>query len=172
METLDKEHFNTVKEIAEMTVKISEMRETLNNLEKSELEFIEARENKAKEKINDILAKSGDLLSTIRENNEQIHILFTMVSSYKEFLDEGYERFNSLLKEFKENSELWDKKVEEQYIEFGELEKQANRDKEEIRISKNEIEKEKAKIERDKIKIADQREVIKRAVERLKLNKK
>ena len=172
LETLEKEKFETLKELADMTVQTSEARETLTRLKETKIEYLQIRENQAKEKIQKILDDSVDLLKQINTNNDEIHQLYRTVSSYKDFLSEGHDAFKEMLAEFKERSDLWDKKVREQYEEFGRIENQVKQDQKNIEKGKDEIRKAEEQIEKDKIKIADNRETIKRAIERLKNNRK
>lgn len=162
---------DTLKELTDMTVKINEAREVLTELKKTETEFIEKREKATVEKIQLILEKSENLLEGIRSNNDEIHQLYQTVSSYKEFLTEGHEKFKNMLTEFEERSELWDKKVENQYKEFGRIENQIKYDKKSITDDQNDITKAKEQIEKDKIKIADERQTLSRAIARLKENR-
>lgn len=171
-EILEKEKFETLKELADMTVQISEARETLTRLKETKTEYLQIRENEAKDKIQKILDDSVDLLRQINTNNDEIHQLYRTVSGYSKFLKQGHEAFKDMLAEFNERSDLWDKKVEEQYKEFGRIENQVKKDKENIENDKEELRKTKEQLEKDKIKIADERQTIKRAVERLKENRK
>lgn len=171
-EILSKEQFNSVKELAETSVKISEMKTILLTLENTKDEYISKREKETIEKIQEIFDKSTDLIKNIRQNNEEIHTLYNVVSTYKHFLSEAYTDFKEMLTEFNEKSELWDKKVESQHKEFKEIEESIKKDKKYIEKDKKDIEKEQEKIRRDKIKIEDERQTLSRAIERLKDNKK
>jgi uncharacterized coiled-coil DUF342 family protein len=172
IETLKKEEFDTVKALANMSIKISEARETLTELQNTETTYIEERERKAVEKIQEVFEKSKDLLDQIHNNNEEVKTLYTVVSGYKDFLSEGQEKFTKLLQDFNERSELWEKFVEEKYKEFGKFEQEVMEQKRQIEQDKEDIKDKKEELRRIKIKLDDEREIIKRAVERLKNKQK
>jgi len=146
-ETLSKEQFNSVKELAETSVKISEAKTILLNLENTKDEYISKREQETIEKIQGIFDKSTESIKNIRQNNEEIHTLYTVVSTYKQFLSEAYTDFKEMLTEFNEKSDLWDKKVENQYKEFSKIEESIKKDTEDIENTKKDIKKEKEQID-------------------------
>lgn len=168
LETLNKQQFDSVRELAETSLKISEIKNSLLELENTKDEYIAKREKETIGKIQKLFDNSENLITKIRKNNEEVHTLYTTVSSYKEFLDEGLADFKNMLDEFNERSKLWDKKVEKQYDEFRELENKTKIDKEQIRKGKEEIEEANEQIRKAKIKIADERQTLSRAIERLK----
>jgi chromosome segregation ATPase len=172
IQTLTTEQFKSVKELADMSIKISEAREELLNLQNTKTQYIEAREKETTEKIKALFDKSEDLVDKIKFNNHEIHTLFTLVSSYKDFLVEGHSKLKELIADFEERGKLWEKKVEDYSLEVGEIENKIKKDRKDIENSKKEIEKEMEHIRREKVKIADDRETIKRSIERLKANKK
>lgn len=163
---------DSVKALADMTIKISEARNTLTRLEATKMDYVKLREKKAQEQIQKIFDDSVGLTDKIRNNNEEIHTLYRTVSSYKAFLDEGLEAFKGLLEEFEERNKAWAATTERQVKDFGEIEQQIKRDRKAISDSKKEIEESQEEIRRAKIKIADDREMIKRSMERLTNNQK
>lgn len=159
---------DSIKALADMTIQISEARNTLIELQNTETEYIEEREEKTIEQIQAIFDKSNDLIDKIHNNNEEVKTLYSVVSGYKDFLDEGQGKFTKLLEEFNERSSLWSKFVEEKYEEFGKLEQKTKQDKKQIEADRKDIEIKKEEIRKAQIKIEDDRQIIKRAVERLK----
>lgn len=167
-EILKKNEFDTIKALADMSLQISDARQTLIELQNTETAYLEEREKKTIKQIQNIFDKSEDLLKKINKNNEEVKTLYSVVSGYKSFLEEGQDKFAKLLEEFNERSTLWTKFVEEKYKEFGEIEQEAKQTKKQIEEDKEDIKNKQEEIRKDKIKIEDQREIIKRAIERLK----
>jgi chromosome segregation ATPase len=171
-EILSKEQFDSIKELADTSLKISEMKNTLLGLENTKDEYITKREKETTDKIQKIFEESEGLIGKIRKNNEDIHTLYTVISTYKEFLDEGLIDFEKMLTEFNERSKLWDKKVENQYDEFREIENKVKTDRKQIEDDKKDIEKAQEQIRRDKKLLEDRRQTLSRAIERLKNKQK
>lgn len=168
IETLKKEEFETVKALSEMSLKISEARQTLTELKNTETEYITERENKAVAQIQTIFDKSDSLVKQINKNHKDVNQLYLIVSEYKEFIEDGYNKFTELLNDFNERSTEWDLMVKDKYKEFSRLENEVKQSKESIKRDFDLIEKQKEEIRKEKIKLEDKQQIIKRTVERLK----
>jgi len=171
-ETLKAEHFNSLKELSEMAIKISEAKETLIRLENTKTQYLKIRKEQTITAVNEALAQSEELIKKIQSNNNEVHTLYKTVSSFKGFLDEMYAGFQQLLADFEQNKELFDAKVEAQTHAFSKIEADLKAEEKSIKAQKKELEASFEHLERDKIKLADERETIKRTVERLKNNQK
>ena len=168
IETLKKEEFETVKALSEMSLKISEARQTLTELKNTETEYITERENKVVAQIQIIFDKSDSLVKQINKNHKDVNQLCLVVSEYKEFVKDGYNKFTELLNDFNERSTEWDLMVKDKYEEFSRLENEVKQSKESIKRDFDLIEKQKEEIRKEKIKLEDKQQIIKRTVERLK----
>ena len=172
IETLKKEEIASLQKLADLNVAISEANSTFESIKGKETEYVKIREEKVEKQIEELLKNSTELLTNTHKNYEGIHTFCNILTNYKEFLEENYSEFSKMLADFEAKSKEWDRRYEEQIIEFGRQEKIIREDEKKVEDSKREIEKATKQIERDKIKIADERESIKRIVERFKLNKK
>jgi len=149
-EILEQKKMDTVKELANANMKISEAKNALFKLQEEETEYLEQREKKALSKIDNMLVESKDLLSKVYENYEETHKFCREVVKYSEFLSESHEKFSGLLEIFDKKNKEWDKKVEKQQKEFDKL-------KEIISIEKTFIKNEKTNIEKAQIRLRDER---------------
>jgi chromosome segregation ATPase len=168
IETLKKEEFETIKALSEMSLKISEARQTLTELKNTETKYIAERENKVVAQIQTIFDKSDSLVKQINKNHKDVNQLYLIVSEYKEFIEVGYNKFTELLNDFNERSTEWDLTVKDKYEEFSRLEDNVKQSKESIKRDFELIEKQKEEIRKEKIKLEDKQQIIKRTVERLK----
>jgi hypothetical protein len=171
-EILTKEKFESIKNLADLNVAISETKESFQKLEKTETEYLAEREKKAQANIQKLLDESAELLEKTHHNYEEINTFCNVVSSYKDFLDKNYEQFQKMLAQFEERNELWDTRYEGQVKEFSRQEAIIKQDAEQIKKGKKEIEEANRQIEKDRILLEDRRRTLERSIERLKLNKK
>jgi len=118
IQEVEKLKMDTLKEIADTNMKISEAKNTLFRLQEDETVYLEDREKKAIEKISLILEESKGILEQTQTNYEEVHKICQMVSSFTEFLTEGHKKFQDLLAEFSLRSNEWDKEVLRQKQEF------------------------------------------------------
>jgi len=172
IETLKKEEMDSIKKLADLNLAISEANSTLESIKDKETEYVKVREENVEKQIQEIFNRSAELLENTHKNYEGIHTFCNILTTYKAFLEENATEFSKMLTDFEEKSKEWDRRYEEQITELGRQEKIIKEDKKQIESHKKEISEAQKQIERDKIKIADERETIKRIVERLKLNKK
>lgn len=159
---------NSLKALADTNLKISEVRTTLIKLEETETEYLEGREKKAVEKIQKVLDESKDLIEKTQNNYAEIHKLCTTVSEFAETLTKIYFQFKEMLAEFDTRNEAWDREVEKQVAEFGEIKKLIKLDKQVIENDKKAIKQSKEIIKNDQTHIESQRAQIKSAFEVLK----
>lgn len=163
---------DSIKKLADLNLAISEANSKLKDIKDNETEYITLRKDKVEKQIDEIFKSSSELLDKTHKNYEGVHNFCNILSNYKEFLEENYTEFSKMLADFEEKNKEWDRRYEEQITELGRQEKIIEGDKKQIASDKKEISEAQKQIERDKIKIADERETIKRIVERFKLNKK
>jgi len=122
-ETLTKEKMDSMKSLADMSIKISEAQISFDKLKNTETEYLTKRENKAQLQINKILEDSEEVLKKAHSNYEETNVLYTTVVNYAHILDETYEKFKKMLEDFNKRNEMWDKKIELQTHKLSDLEK-------------------------------------------------
>jgi len=150
LEIITKEKMDSIKALADMSVKISDAKATLANLENTETEYLTKREKKAQVQIEKILKDSENLLNKTHKNYEEINTFCNVVSSYVDVLDKVYEKFQKMLTDFNKRNEMWDKKIETQTLKFSALEKQLKQDSETIKIREARIDETNENIKKEK----------------------
>lgn len=143
---IDKTKMDALKELADTNIKISAAKATLFKMQEDETFYLQEREQKALNKINQLLDDSKEILDKTKENYNEIHILCQEVSGFCDFLVEYSGKFTELLADFNFRSETWDKEVEKQRAEFAEIKKGLD-----LQSTINENEREKNKKEWQKI---------------------
>jgi len=171
-EILKKEEFQSLKQLADLNVAISETQESFQKLEMTESEYLAKREEKALVQIEELYKNSAELLEGTHKNYEGVNTFCNIVTSYKDFLDENYRIFQEMLTDFNERNDLWEKRYKEQVHEFSRQEKIIKEDAEKLKKGQEEVEKQKEQIKKDKTLLEDRRRTFQRSIERLKLGKK
>lgn len=72
MQSLDNEHFEAVKTLADIGTKIAAGRAALSELERSEVDFLEGRAEKATQRVAEVLAQSKELLAEISKYHSEL----------------------------------------------------------------------------------------------------
>ncbi len=170
METLDTQKFQSIKEIADMTIKISEAKATLKSIEDTKDEYLSVREKEVEDKINKILIDSEEILTSARKNFNEVHNLLGIVSSYKEFLDEGYVKFSDMLVDFNKRNTEWNVVIEKENKQISEMKREIDEDRKSIERQKKDNQNTILQIAKDKKVIESRQAQIKVALE--VLNKK
>jgi len=114
LETIKKEEFESITKLSNLSLKISEAKETLEKLEQTETEYIQKREKNVQAKIQEVLEESKDLIEQTIQNHQEIQTFANVVMSYIETLDEVQGKFEKVLEDFNKRNEVWDKMFESQ----------------------------------------------------------
>lgn len=128
MEILEKEHFNTLKQLADTNVKVSEAKDVLERLKSMEVEYLESREKKVRDKVQKVLNESKDLLEETRKNYQSINTLCDTVVSYVDFIKEIQGKLENLQKERDKVNTLCEENITLQKKELSELRKTVDQD--------------------------------------------
>ena len=171
METLEKQKFDALKELADLTIKTSEAKGILQKLEQSKDLYLKEREEKVKSEIQSIIDDSKDVIEKAKNNYGEVHNMYNIVNSYIAFLGEGFETFTGLTLDFKEKSKLLDLEMESQRQSIKKMQVELDNDKKHLESQKQSLLLEQKAFEKQVRKLNDQKETIKRTIERLKDNK-
>jgi len=144
---IEKEKFNAIKELADTNMKISEAKNSLSKLKDIEVSYIEEREKKTINKIDNILKDSQDVLDKVKENYSSAHDLHNSAIVMSSSVEELTEKLIKLVDLFNENSTNWDKEVE-------------SKEKELLSI-KNQLKTYKTKIDNDRLALLSKEKTIK-----------
>lgn len=171
IEELSNQKMEAIKELANVSMQISDGKNTLVKL-KAEIEtFLNERKSQEKEAILSIWKESKELVSSIDKNFKSLIGFSNEVKTEVSFIQEMQLNVSELIKEFNETSKEfteWVKKEDEKMAsklkDIENLEKERNEELRKIKEEWKEIEKAKKQIESDK-------GLIKRTIERLQKGK-
>lgn len=121
IETIEKEKFDSVKLLADMSMQISDAKRRLLDVQKTEVEYLEAREKKATEKIDQIYKDSQDFLDKAQKNYKKVNDFCKVVVGYAESLDSIHATFKELHKDFEKKSALWEKNTTKQNNDIAKM---------------------------------------------------
>lgn len=122
--TIDTQTMQSVKALADTNIKISEARSVLFKLQETETEYLVEREKKILSRIQDNLEQSRSLIDETSKNHQGIKDLYSQCTSFVEFLDEVYDSFQEIVKNFDERSDMWEAKIGIQQDEILEQRKE------------------------------------------------
>jgi hypothetical protein len=150
---------------------VSEARATLASLKEMESKYLIEREKKSIEIIDKVLAESVSILNEAKDNYSQIISLYNTVNEFSIFLKSEYESFKLLISNFDEQNKLWNSQISEREKVIDNLKIEINCDRIRIKNDSESIVRDKERIAIDRIKLNDERGVVERMIERLKLNR-
>jgi len=150
METVNKEKMESLRLLAETTIKISEAKNTLQELKSKQEEYLTLREDMAQKHIQKILEESKELLENTHSNYTKVNVFCREVMSYADGLSEMQVGVQNLLETFKNKAIQWEKNAELQTIELSHQKKLVEQDKENLKEWEKRIEKDKKNIEKEK----------------------
>lgn len=171
IEELSNQKMEAVRELANVSMQISDGKNTLAKLKLEAEAFLEERKSQEKKAILDIWEESKELVSSIDKNFKSLIGFSNEVKAEVGFIQEMQSNVSELIKEFNETSKEfteWVKKEDEKMAsklkDIENLEKERNEELRKIKEEWKEIEKAKKQIESDK-------GLITRTIERLKKGK-
>lgn len=168
---LEKQKMDTVKALAEMSMQVSQARNLLTKLESEETEYLDIRERKALDRIAKVLADSQELLEQTSKNYAEIENFGHVVSDFAAQVAIAYDQFQSLISDFDERSEEWDKTIKDREKEITEQKKALEIQRVILQNDQKTIEMKKKALANEAKKIEDRRATLARAIKRLKENK-
>lgn len=170
-EEISQEKMEALKTLADTNVKIGEARGILSNLKAEEAVFLDEREKKALERVQQILDESEETLKEAFTNYEEIRKFFSNVSDFANFLLEAYNDFQELKKTHDEYAQSWEKKVESTENHLAEIRKLIKIDQEQNAEDRKAIDKAWKEIGEAKRGMRSERETLDRAIKRLEENR-
>lgn len=150
---LEKSKMDSMKELADTNIKISEAKNLLFKLQEDETQYLVVREKKALEKIQKALDDSKELLDKTHKNYEKIHEFCQSVSSYADFLSETHKKFQEMLEVFKSRNQIWDGNAKQHYEELARQRKIVEQDTQAIEQREKQIKEAQEGLEKDRKRI-------------------
>lgn len=121
MENLEQEKFEAVKELAEISTAISTGRADLSKLKEETGNYILLREKMTKEKIDNLLLESTELLGRISQNQNQLVLFKNELKAYASELEGFIQAVMALSQEVILTSDAENKKVDKKREEIKAL---------------------------------------------------
>lgn len=157
--------------MADINIKISEGKAALAQLEKLKNSFFEEREVALIKKINKILEESGGILNQAKSNYTEVHALYLEVCECVDFINECYADIKKQVDDFNEKSTAQQETIIRKEEELSELRKRLENDFESIKKDRQFVENQRTAMQGERRKLIDGQEALKRAIDRLKINK-
>lgn len=171
IEELSNQKMEAIRELANVSMQISDGKNSLAQLKSDIDTFLNERKSQEKEAILTIWEESKELVNSIDKNFKSLIGFSNEVKTEVSFIQEMQLNVSELIKEFNETSKEfteWVKKEDEKMAsklkDIENLEKERNEELRKIKEEWKEIEKAKKQIESDK-------GLIKRTIERLQKGK-
>lgn len=165
------EQMESLKALTDINLKISEAKNSLFKLQEAETEYLQDREVRAMDRINQVVADSGELVKEADKNHGQIKELLTEVSAFAHNLIDIQENFNGILEEFDQRNIEWERKIGKQQDDIAEIRKLQKVEEVQIENDKKSLEQARKRLNDDQRKLDSDRGTLQRAIERLKNNK-
>lgn len=162
---------DTLKALAETTMKVSEAKSTLIKLEETETEYLVAREKLAMERIQKVHDDSAEILKQTQTNYVDAQALLATVSTAASFMDGAYTRFTELTELFNARNAAWEANCATWEAEVTKTKNQIKVEQVKIENGKKANEQMVLKLANDQRKLDSDRGTIERAVARLKENR-
>lgn len=168
---IEKARMDSLKALSETNMKVSESRVALAQLQEQVDAFILDREEKALNKISEMLEQSKATLQETHDNYDAVHSLARTASEFAAYLTESFAKLTAIRTTFDEKTALWGKEVEKTTEKYAEIQKLLKIDRDILKNDREGLEKEKRKLEIERIKLKDEWGTLERAIARLKQNK-
>lgn len=165
---IDTKQMDAMKVLSEITLKISEAKNTLVSLQEQETEYLISREKKAMDRIQAAFDASKVLLEETNKNYESINEFATTVTEGAKFLSAAQEAFSALRTSFETKQALWERDIKNQEETITGLRNLLKIDAVKIENDKKAIVSATKVLEVKTIKMNDERETLDRAIKRLK----
>lgn len=147
---LEQKKMESIRELANVSMKISEAKNLLFKLQEEETDYLVSREKKALEKVNKILEDSRDLLDKTHQNYEEIHKFCQTITEYADFLSETYEKLQGLIQIFNKKNEIWEENAKRQNIELSTQRKLIENDAKTVEERKKRMDEERESIKKER----------------------
>ena len=172
METqvINTEKMEALKSLAQTNVKVGEAKGILLKLKAEESDYLNEREKKTLEKVNEIMLESESILKQAFSNYEEIKKFGSDVAEVAAFLAEAYKDFQDLQESFNQYNEEWQKSINATEARIKEMQDTLKADQDQLAADQKWVRGEEKKIAEDKRKIRSDRETLVRGIARLKEN--
>lgn len=164
-------HFEALTALSNVNLKISEARNTLIKLEEIETEYLVSRENKAMDRIKNVLESSKELVAETNKNYEIIKDFARSVTQSSNFLTEAHKSFSELIDEKDKYYQSWEKDIKNQEEAIVQIQNGLKIQMTAVESGKKQIEVGKSNLETERRKIEDMRGRLQQTIRRFNIKK-
>lgn len=157
---LEKDKMDTLKQLAEVNIEISNAKAILQNLKVNIQDFLEKRKLLEEDNIRKVYSESKGIIDEIQKEFSKIHAYYNEIRSYTVFLQELQSNIISQIDVFTENSEEFIQYIQGEFTKISELKKDLENDR---IINKNEfdsIQKAKVQLSKDRKHLESQQDTL------------
>lgn len=164
---VDAQKMDSLKQLAETNLKVSESRVNLSKLQEEEETFIVDREKRTVERVNKVLADSKEIIEEANNNYTAVQELTSVAKDFASYLSEAFNSFRGVRDAHKENQDVWEKHVTDTEEKLSETRKILQIDRKILEIDKETLKKTRQELKKEKQKIDEEWEEVKREKVRL-----
>lgn len=121
--TLDQRTMESMKILSETNVEIGKAKGILADLQATEATYLEEREKKAVERIDNLLTQSEDILARIGLNYDEVRQFANDVTTYVGFLKELQQKVLVAIESFNQKADTFDQYVAQEEARLAEIKK-------------------------------------------------
>lgn len=108
---IDKKAMETLQKLAQTNLEISNAKNALYLLKQDENAFIEEREKKTLERLEQLFRDSEDIINKTKGNYDEVSELLTTVTEFSKFVAESQGNLHNIFTLFEEREGVWQEKV-------------------------------------------------------------
>ena len=148
IETVNKQVMDGLRKLADVEAQVSHAKAIIEEMKRTESEYIQKREEKTLAAIEKLVSESDDLIKKIQTNSTEVINFYNTVTSNVAFLSEMSNKLSGLFKTYDEYIVAYEKrldestqKLSEQRIELRNIEKELEKEREHIEMVSGENKK-------------------------------
>lgn len=165
---LEKEKFDSVKELSKIQMAISDGRSELKNLQETIEKYKIFREDEANKIINKVLKESRDALDNISQNQNELAHYREELEAYANELKSGSKTIVTLFQDFRKKIDQGHEDMEEHYNNVRDIQKQIKIDSTKLKSERRLLEGDRKILKEEALLLKDRRETLDRAFEELR----
>jgi uncharacterized phage infection (PIP) family protein YhgE len=171
MQTLEQEKFDTVRELSELGIAIAEGRAVLEKLKSDTDTYVAEREEKAIQKVAQVLEESRDALAEVAKNHEELTSYLRAARDYAGSLARLHESLQQLKATLLSATEALEERIERHRIEVDRVRLETRRQFTLLAGERAALASDKIRRDEEWRKIADKAQTLERTAARLKQNR-
>jgi len=147
---LKKDEMDTLKQLANVNIEISNGKALLQNLKEDIDDFLKEREILEKGVIDRVYEESKDLIDKIHKDYSKVTAYYNEIRSYTGFLKELQDNIHLKIEEFTESSKEFTNYVKKEQNRLSELQKDLDSEKDIIKKQDESIKKDQKELIKDR----------------------